>query len=285
MHCISFFRKGAFLVVTSMLLFTSCSRNSNTSAPTTDDNGGYASDASRIEWANNDAISIADAAGEVYNGAYMRTTHTTIGTCALVGTDTTAGYTHNLTIRFGDKDCMCLDGRNRRGTIIVYYNGEYSDTNQVHTITFDSYYINGNQLTGSIRSVRVDTTIVGNWYYKLDVNDSMNLTPGEMNSQYVVWTGNLVRKWVAGYATGDRSDDVFSISGSATLTRANGHQFSFDIATPLQFSLNCNYAESGVVDVYGPVPPMRLLNYGSGDCDANAQLSIGVNIYSLVMQP
>jgi len=283
MQCNSIFRKGAFFIVIPMLLLSACSK-SNNGLSNPDDNGGYASDASRIEWANNDVISIADAAGETYNGAYMRTTHTTIGECALVGTDTNTSAMHNLTIRFGDVDCPCLDGRKRRGTIIVYYNGNYTDSAQIHTITFDNYFINDNQLTGSITYTRVDTTVIGDWYYKILVNDAMNLTPGQLNSQIITWNGNLERKWVTGYATDDRSDDIYAISGSATLTRANGHQFTFDIATPLQFALNCDYAESGVADVWGPIAPMRILNYGSGNCDPDAQVSISGNVYSILLQ-
>src|SRR6202000_120604 len=105
-------------------------------------------DGSRVELVNNDVISIADAAGTLYNGGALRTT-STFGTCATVGSDTTI-VPHQLTIRFGPEDCVCLDGRKRRGTIIVYYNGEYTDTNQVHKITYSNYFINDNEVTGSV---------------------------------------------------------------------------------------------------------------------------------------
>ena len=283
MHCSSKFSKKAFFIVVSMLLFTACARKS-ADIISDDDNGGYASDASRIEWAGDDVISIADAAGLVYNGAYMRTTHTTgLGTCATVGTDTNS-IPHKLTIRFGPADCQCLDGRLRRGTIMVSYNGQYFNPSQIHTITFDNYFINDNQLTGVIKTIRVDTTVLGNWYYKVIVNDSLNMSQDPLNSQYVIWQGTIVRKWAQGYATtADRSDDVFSISGNATLTRPSGHQFSCDIATPLQFALNCDFCESGVIDVTGFTPPMRVLNYGNGACDKFAQFSNGPNVYNITL--
>jgi hypothetical protein len=284
MHCKSNFKKGAFFIVVSMLLFNAaCTPSSSSALSNPDDNAGYASDASRIERATDDAISIADAAGSVYNGANIRATATTLGTCAYAGTDTTTLYpVKTLTIRFGDKDCVCLDGRPRRGTIIVYYEGEYTDTAQIHTITFDNYYINDNQLTGTIKTTRKDTTITGNWYYKVLVNDSLNMSPDPLNSQYVVWTGTLVHKWVSGYTTPDRNDDAFSISGSATLTRPNGHTFSCNIATPLQVNINCDYVESGIIDVTGYLSPMRVLNYGpTTNCDNQAQLNIANNVYNI----
>ena len=265
----------------SMLLFAACTPVRQASLTDVDDNGGYASDASRIELANNDVIDIADEAGTLYNAAYIATPSGLGLSSVTVGTDTISSP-HTLIIRFGNSDLVCLDGRKRRGTIIVSYDGIYSDQKKVHTITFDHYFLNGNELTGTIQTIRVDTTITGNWYYNVVVNDSMNMSQDPLLSQYVVWTGNLVRKWVTGYASNDRNDDIFSISGAATLTRPNAHSFSFGISTPLQFAIGCDFAESGVANVTG-YNGARILNFGTGNCDANAQLNIGVNVYQLTL--
>ena len=283
-------RKGIFFIVipalmvaASALFFVACQKSNDNNLYNADDQGGYASDASRIEWATDDVISICDAAGQVYNGVYM-------GDCCTVATDTSlnmAGGQNNLVIRFGT-NCLCADNRVRSGAIIVSYYGEYSDTAQKHTITFDNYEVNGNQMTGTITTERVDTTIVGNWYYKVKVNNALNLnantTTNSQNVQITTWQGFLTRKWVQGYATSDRSQEIFSISGSATLTRADTHVFNFDIAVPLQFALNCNYCESGVVNVIGAVGS-RVLNYGSGVCDPYAQLNVGIHVYQLTLTP
>lgn len=282
MHCNLNFTKSALFIAFSTLVLGACSPAPNDVLSDTDDKGGYESDGSRIEWVNNDVISIADAAGLVYNGAYMRTTHTTIGTCATVGTDTISNP-HTLTIRFGPTDCICLDGRARRGTIVVTYTGRYQDTGKVHTITYDNYYVNGNQVTGYVKTIRVDTTVAGDWYYKVLVSDSLNMSPDPLKSQYVIWQGTLVRKWISGFGSGaDRSDDAFSISGTATLTRPNGHVFTFDIAAPLQFALNCDFCEAGIVNVSG-YTGNRTVNYGAGGCDNLAQCSIGASVFNVTL--
>lgn len=282
MHCISKITKGALFAVVSILLFNGCHPSPTPGATSNEDDfSGYASDASRIEWVTDDAISIADAAGFIYNGTTMRTTHTTLGTCCTVGTDTIS-LPHTLTIRFGPINCTCQDGRARRGTIIVSYSGHYTDTSKIHTISFDHYFVNDNEVSGYIKTTRKDTTVTGNWYYKVLVNDSLNMSQDPLNSKYVVWTGNLVRKWISGYvSTLDRNDDAWSVSGNTTLTRPNGHQFSCDIATPLAIATGCDYAESGVIDVTGYLSPMRVLNFGSGGCDNAAVLNIGTNVYNI----
>ena len=281
MHHNPILKKGVLFIVFSFFLFTACKKTESNPLSDDDDNGGYATDLSRIEWMSNDAISIADAAGDYYNGSYMKGTNT-FGACATVSTDTLSNP-HVLIVRFGNTNCQCLDGRNRRGTILISYTGDYSDSNKSHTITYQDYFVNDIQLTGNTKVIRVDTTVVGNWYYKVKVDDTMINTP----NQYITWKGTLVRKWIAGYSTGDRNDNVFSISGSATLTRANGHFFACDIETPLQFALNCDYAESGVVNVAGYNGEARILNYGLGStnapgtCDNAAQLNIGVHVYQI----
>lgn len=280
MNCILKMNKRVFFVVIAVVLFAaSCKQDKSNGLTDVDDNGGYASDASRIELINNDIISISDAACFNYNGAFLRTTGV-IGTCAIVATDT-ASLPHRIHISFGATDCVCLDGKKRRGNIIITYNGHYIDTGSVHTVSFENYYQDDIQILGKINFTRVDTTIIGNWYYLVSVDDSLNPAP----NQYIGWKGTLLRRWIAGAATGDRNDDVLSISGNATLTRANLHQFGFNIATPLKFSLGingCYYCQSGVVNVAGYNGP-RVLNYGNGSCDNQAQLNIGLVPYQIFL--
>lgn len=282
MHYSTILKRSVLFLALSIFVFGGCKKTESNPLTDEDDAGGYASDASRIEWMSNDAISIADAAGNYYNGVYMKGTNT-FGTCAIVSIDTVS-TPHVLIIRFGNDNCMCLDGKNRRGNIVVSYNGHYTDSNQIHTISYDNYYVNDIRLSGITKVTRVDTTVVGNWYYRVLVNDTMTTTP----NTYVTWKGALTRKWISGYNTGDRSDDAFSISGNTTLTRANGHAFSYAIQTPLKFALDCNYAETGVVNVTGFNGETRVLNYGLGNntpnlCDNMAQLNIGVHVYQLTM--
>lgn len=275
------FSKFTLLVLSSLFLFTACKRaqNDDNYLASDDDRIGYASDASRIEFANNDVLSLADQAGILYNAEFIRKS---TSKCATVAVDT-VNTPHTLIIRFGDVDCECADGRLRRGSIIIKYNGSYLDNNQLHTITYNNYYLDGNQLTGWVKATRIDTTVTGDWFYRVQVNDSLNMSPDPLKSQYIVWSGNLMRKWVGGDKTNDRSDDYFSVSGAATLTRPNGHVFNFNIATPLQFATSCNFAQSGVVNVTG-FTGNRILNYGNGTCDNAAQLNIGVNIYQLTLE-
>lgn len=277
----SVLRKVVFVVFAAAIVFSGCKSaiTDDNYLANDDDRTGYASAASRIEFANCDVIALADQAGTIYNAEHIRMPGST---CATVAVDT-VNTPHTLIIRFGNEDCLCADGRKRRGSIIVSYNGRYLDNNRLHTITYSNYYLNGNQLTGTVKLTRIDTTVTGDWYYNVQVNDTLNMSPDPIQSKYIVWSGNLIRRWVGGDQTNERDDDYFTVAGNATLTIPNGHVFNFDISTPLQFATSCDFAQSGVVNVTG-YTGSRILNYGSGLCDNAAQLNIGVHIYQLTLE-
>jgi hypothetical protein len=272
--------KGLFLVAASVLSFSSCRRavTDDNYLSNEDDRIGYATDLSRIEFANNDVISMADQAGTIYSAEYIRKA----GNKSVTVSTDTLSTPHVLIIRFGEKDVECADGRMRRGSIIIKYNGRYLDTSMLHTITFDNYHVNGNELSGWIKVTRIDTSVTGNWYYNVQVNDSLNVSPDPLQSKVIAWSGNLLRKWVSGDVTQGRADDYFNVSGNGTLTRPNGHVFSVNISAPLQFGISCDYAQSGVANITG-FDGLRVLNYGGGNCDDDAQLNIGVHVYQLTL--
>jgi len=296
MHCNSILRKYALFLVVPMFLYSACTPVSDSTLTNVDDNGGYASDASRIEWINDDVISLGDAAALIYNGNYMRTTKTTIdGVCATVATDT-SGAVNTLIIRFGQSgtgsssdpvDCNCLDGRKRRGSIIIQYSGHYFDSGTIHTFSFNNYFVNDIQVMGNIQTIIADTTVTGNHHYSVYASDSINMSQDPHQSQFIVWNGTFDRKWISGESTPGRGDDAFLISGNATITRANGHQFTFAISSPLQVNMNCNYIEAGIVTVTGSqAQGGHILNYGTGGCDASASVSIsGTGVYNFTLTP
>src|SRR4051812_27166755 len=113
MHLAYNLKKGAVLLLIVAVSLTACRRNgkNNTNATpaltSADDNGGFATDAARMEQNSNDVISIADVAAATGNSD-LRTTKTTLGGCATVSNNTTANP-HVLTIDFSAVNCVCQD--------------------------------------------------------------------------------------------------------------------------------------------------------------------------------
>ncbi len=276
----SLLRNGAVIIAATLLTLAACKRKDTTdnTAPaltTADDKGGYASDNAQLERTSNDVISLADVAGTT-GSVNMRTT----SSCATVHLDTTV-TPHILTINFGTSDCLCSDLRKRRGEIIVTFSGHYKDSGSTHNITYDNYFIDDVQVTGHKSVTNEGTNSSGQVWYSVNLSDSLILGADSIIS----WTATRTRTWLDGYSTPDRSDDVYAIAGTTTLTRANGHSFTMNITTPLQVAQACTWMEAGVVHISSSTfaGGDRVLDYGAGTCDDLATLTIGTHTYDITL--
>jgi len=289
MHYKSLLRNGTILLAACVLTFTSCrpKKDTNPTLTNTDDNGGYASDAAKLDQNGNDIISISDAAATT-GGSGLKTTATTIGGCATVTNDTVS-VPHKLTIDFGTTGCTCLDLRVRSGKIVVTYSGHYKDSGSTHTITTDNYHVDGYKVIVHKTVTNNGTNSSGQVWYSVTVNDSIIVGTDSVIS----WNGSRTRTWLNGYSTADRSDDVYLIGGTTTLTRANGHTFTFAISSgdPLKVALACRWIQAGTVTITtSGSSGSRTLNYTpapsgmtAGGCDDRAQLTIGTHTYDITL--
>ena len=266
---------GTSIVTTAVFIFTAACHKS-----TINDNG-YASEQATTEKTFNDVESISDQASTLSSGSHMayRTTGTTSLGCATV---TRSG--DSIIIDFGSNNCTCLDGRARRGKIIVTYTGIYADSGSTHTITFDNFYQNNNKVTGTKTVTNIGHNASGQPVFNVSVNGSVTLSGGGTISS--VWT--RVRTWISGYSTPlDFTDDIYSISGSGTLIRANGAHVAVDIPvnTPLVIAAGCRYIEAGTITFTLANGKTNSLNYGDTPlCDNTAQLTTSNGtVYNIVL--
>jgi hypothetical protein len=276
----SLLRNGVIIVAASLLTFTACKPNKKEVTPAltnADDNGGYASDGAKLEQHNNDVISIADVAASS-GSTNLRVT----SVYPIVTHDTVA---HLLTIDYGTGGVSGIDGKVRRGMIIVSYSGRYKDSGSVHTITTSNYFVNDKQVIVHKTVTNMGTNMEGNVWYTVSVNDSVILATDSVIS----WTGSRTRTWLAGYGTASRYDDVYQIKGTTTLKRANGRTFTAVIsdADPLKVAVDCANIEAGTVTISSTsfTGGDRVLNYtyGTGGCDNLAQLTIGTHVYIITL--
>jgi len=229
---------------------------------------GYATDQATTEKTFADVQTVSDEAATVNGNMAYRTTATTGSGCATV-THSVSGTDSVITIDFGTMDCLCKDGSYRRGQIIVTYSGKYAADGSVHTITFNNFYQNDNQVTGTKTVTNMGTNTAGQIYFDVTINGSIILanSAGTLSAS---WT--RVRTWIT-----HGTPNVYEISGSGTLTRANGTTVGVSIAAsaPLVVSSDCKWIEEGTVVYTLPNGLTRTLNYGNtASCDDEATLTL-----------
>ncbi len=259
---------STLIVLAMMLTMTACKRDKDNTVDVEEDTY-YADDQARMDQSFNDAQTLADQAYETGN-VQMKGGPSILGACATVTRDTTS-TPRKITIDFGTTNCLCNDGRLRRGKIIITYTGKYRDSGSVKTIGFDGYYVNNNQVLGTKTVTNMGRNSSGQLYYNIAVNGMMILnTTGDT----VKHVASRVRTWVNGESTTLLSDDEYRITGSGTNTRASGKVVNYNITSALLVALNCNWIKEGTIAITpAGASAARVLDFGTGTCDDQATIS------------
>lgn len=192
--------------------------------------------------------------------------------CAKLSHDSTANP-RRLIIDFGATNCLCRDGKNRRGKIVVSYTGRYRDAGTVITTTFDNYFVNDNQVKGTRTVTNKGKNNQGHPYFEVDINGSIELS-GSRGT--ITRTSNRTRTWIAGYNTVTVIDDVYTIEGSAKTVGPKGDTFTTTVRKALRVEISCSNIVSGVIDFERSTRPNKVvsIDYGSGKCDRLAVVTL-----------
>lgn len=271
------FQFGILLFTAATLTLSSCKKEDEDSDTST------AGDNALAESTYQDVTNIASEAGDGALSNYRGGNYEgLLSTCAVITMDTAVSTNPDtLRINFGSSNCMCNDGRNRRGTIVITYSGAYRDSGTVWNISFDNYFVNDNQVLGTKTVSNLGHNQAGHLVYDVNVNGSLVLAN---NGGTITWTSQRQREWTAGESTPQWSDDMYSITGSASGTGANGNSYSATITSPLirNMALGCRrHFVQGTVEVTPSNKPMRTIDFGSGACDDIATVTINNNTYTI----
>lgn len=270
---------ACLIIAASALMLTGCKKDEE------DNDTSTSSDNALAEATFNDVTNIADEAGSGSLSNYRTGPAAEDGllsSCATVTFDTLNSTDQDtLHINFGATNCTCNDGRNRRGEILVYYSGHYRDSASTHTITFNNYFVNDNQVLGSKTVTNLGHNGQGHLVYAINVNGQIVLAN---NAGTITWTSQRQREWLQGESTLIWSDDMYAITGSASGTGSDGHTFTANITSPLirNMALGCRrHFVQGTFDLTPDSRPVRTVDFGTGACDDVATVTINNHTYTI----
>jgi hypothetical protein len=267
------------------LSFTACKKDSKTPA---DNDTAPAQDNAMAESSYTDATTMVDASvtfGANFSFRVAANEQTArieevLGKCVTVTIDTVS-VNRSVIINFGTTNCLCVDGRNRRGRILASWTGKYRDAGTVVSITYDNYFVNDNQIKGTHKTTNMGANTAGNLVYKIEVN---GIIVKANNGGEITWLSTRQREWVAGASTPlNILDDTYSITGSANGTVASGAAYTINITQALVRKMACNWFESGKIELTPQGLTTRTLDYGNTGCDANATFTINGSTYNVVL--
>ena len=261
-------------LASGLLLATSCKRESDTAAPADED---ITTAEDRSEDNSETAISADIMTAAKPQDATVDNSPAVAGTLELrriYGTCATRTYvaaTKTLTIDFGPTNCLCPDGRYRRGKIIVVFTSDTPTRRAGAIVTRDNYFVNNNQHTAT----RIFTDLgLGSFSVSVPSASIIRDNNGGTHS----WTASWTFTQTAGYGTAIVSDDVFSVTGSANGTNRKGMSYSTIIQAPLTKRGDCyKYYVAGTVSITNSNNKVMLLNYdptGTQACDNTASVTV-----------
>jgi hypothetical protein len=260
-------------VFATFTFFSSCKDDTANNDPTAvTDNALVEGESNRVIQAIN---TCADDSG-VNKPAGTEQLEDILPSCAVITIDTTGAK--SITIDFGTTPCLCSDwdGKYREGKIIATWTGMYRDSGTVISISTVDYYVGyDSSALNKFEYLKAVTNEGhndnGNLHFSINVITAIVTLP---SGQLIVWNSARDREWIEGESTWLPFDDKYSITGSAQGTDRNGNPFTVDITSPVIVALICPWIEQGTLEITHGNLPAATLDYGTGNCDAQATVTI-----------
>ena len=223
------------------------------------------------------SMTAADADNTASTGRLSRDYHpdfaelrAAIGLCASITVTPNDGtYPKTITIDFGDA-CVGLDGKLRSGKIIISLTAPLRKPGSVLTISLENFYINHIHMEG--------TKTISNLSENGATKFSVEVTGGKVtfpSGRGYSYESSKTKVQVAGMDTKICRDDVFEITGSATIAFNNGVLVRFDVIDPLIKKVACPWLSNGTLKIAINDRVLKI-DYGfphNGDCDNKALLT------------
>ena len=212
--------------------------------------------------------SVTESAGNKETGADS----VTCFTVSYVQLNGSNRFPLQVVIDFGT-GCTGKDGRTRKGKIIIEYSGRLILPGNSATTTFEGYYLDSIQVEGTHKITNTST---------LDTRSFTIVITGaklsKPNGNYTAWNSEKTISQVEGLATPViLADDVFTLSGHANGSVKRGDKFfqwNTVITQPLVKRFICRWISKGTVAIQKNSAPVAVLDYGTGQCDRKATLTV-----------
>jgi hypothetical protein len=161
----------------------------------------------------------------------------------------------------------------------VNFNGNYWATGTVISYSFEDYFINDNQIVGTKTVTNKGRNVSNKLWWETIVNGSVIKAN---NGGTFTWNSVRQHEWSEGESTPFIWwDDVYLITGSASGTNVDGKTYAIDITSPLRKKLNCEWLQSGTLNLQVEGLPLIVLDYGNGTCDNIATVTINGQTYTI----
>jgi hypothetical protein len=190
---------------------------------------------------------------------------------------TTARFPMRVVIDFGS-GCLGRDGHKRSGKIVIEYTGRLTEPGNSATTVFDGFKFDSISVEGKHKITNSTAAGSNQRQFTIDIADAKLIKP---NGNYSLWSSHRIITQVEGNGTPFiPQDDIFKITGSAHGKVKHGdviYAWQSEVTEPLIKKFICRWISKGIIKVRRENANAQwasTLDYGQGDCDFMATLTI-----------
>jgi hypothetical protein len=191
-----------------------------------------------------------------------------------------------VTIDFGTEGCTGPFGTVRKGKIITVVTGRLWKEGSSRTVTFDNFSVNDFLIEGTKTTTNEGRNGDENMYFSVVLTGGNVTTP---EGKEITRNFTRTRTWIEGELTPRfRWDDIYLIEGEATGFNRFGKSYTRTIIDPLVVKPACLWITSGMVEIVNYDATITdgvveldesskteiVLDYGDGECDDKATISV-----------
>ncbi|MCH4829239.1 MULTISPECIES: hypothetical protein [Flavobacterium] len=225
---------------------------------------------------------VLEQLGELNLAARTISTERQTPACAIISVSPQAPYTLGQvitkTVDFGTVGCTMPNNNVLKGKIIIKFTYQPKSTSHTLTYSFENFYHNGIKVEGTRTITITRGTSTANPNEHLIFKIDLNLTVTLENGKTLKITGTKTREIIEGQGTPELSDNVYQITGNWETVFPSGTVRIANITSPLIVKLNCQYIVKGIISYSKLDKIAATLDFGNGECDNKASLTInGVN--------
>lgn len=275
----------AFLAIPSLFLISSCLKeDTDTYDPEVETTFKLSEDQAISESMNDDAnVVFFEAAANAGLIGY-RTTQTFQSnntlSCANVTVTPQNSFPKTIVVDFG-AGCTSTDGVTRSGKVNIVLTDSVHHPGATATMTFDNYFVQSFKVEGTITWTNTTTPNGISWTRQIE-NGRVTMPIG---GYYWLHSGTKTVVQTAGANTPlNLLDDVYSITGSHTVTNPAGKTRTATITEALEKKTTCHNVTKGKIKLEGP-NHFAIIDYGDGTCDNIATVTIDGNPARTILIP
>jgi hypothetical protein len=288
-------KKTVFLTAVAILggslLFTSCKKKE-----VEDNDTEGAKDHAMAEAHSNDVVNIGIQASYNNLTTYkLSTPNTDLSTCAVLTFDTLNNTDNDtLTVDFGTTGCAPTYGRTRKGMLRYIYTAgkHYRDSACVINVSTpgNTYSVDNNQIVINSKTITNKGHAVGGM---LTWNVTANITINKAGGGTLSWTTNKTKVLIAGEKPNNLPIDWpnarIGVYGDAGGTTSKGESFTVHVssASRLERNFACGqfrkHFVTGIMEFTPGSKPTRYINFGTGNCDDQAVVTINGHVYNITL--